>query len=184
MTPPPSPLQPGSGAQPAKKSNVLLWILIGVGGFFALIVVAVLAGGLFLVHKARQAGLDSVSIQDGKKGHLQVKTADGTIQIGGDAKIPTWVPDYPGSNPQNAFSAQGKDGRSGTFTFKTQDSADHVVKFYREQLEAAGLKVAVVVNSGSGQVITSEDEVKRHTFMVVAGAEGNQTTVNVTYTNK
>src|SRR5579863_4563884 len=54
-TPPP---MPPAGGPPAKKSNVLLWILVGVGGFFALIIVAVLAVGFFVVNKAKQAGLD------------------------------------------------------------------------------------------------------------------------------
>jgi hypothetical protein len=164
MTPPVPPA-------PAKKSNVLLWVLIGVGGVFFLIVVAVLAGGLFVAHKIRQS-------------NFELKSADGTIQIGGDAKIPTWVPDYPGSSPQTAFAAQGKSGRSGTFMFKTEDSADHVTKFYRDQLEASGLSVTAVVNSGTSQVITAEDGAKHHTVTVMANGRGNETSVNVTYTNK
>lgn len=164
MTPSPAP-------PPAKKSNVLLWILIGVGGFFALIVVVVLAAGLFLAHRVRQ-------------GHFELKSVDGTVQIGGDAKVPAWVPDYPGSNPQNAFVAQGRDGRNGTFMFKTKDSADHVTQYYREQLEASGLKVTAVVSSGSSQVITAEDGAKHHTVTVVAGGRADETSVNVTYTNK
>jgi hypothetical protein len=164
MTPPVPPM-------PAKKSNVLLWILIGVGGFFALILIAVFAGGLFVAHKIRQT-------------NFELKSADGTVQFGGAAKIPTWVPDYPGSNPRNAFSAQGRDGRSGTFMFKTKDSADHVARYYREQLEASGLKVAAAVSSGSSRVITAEDEAKHHTVTVVAGGGRNETSVNVTYTNK
>jgi hypothetical protein len=164
MTPPVPPM-------PAKKSNVLLWVLIGVGGFFALIVVLVVAGGLFAAHKIRQS-------------NFELKSADGTIQIGGAAKVPAWVPEYPGSNPQNAFAAQGKDGRNGTFIFKTKDSADHVAKYYRDQLEASGLKVTVVVSSGSSQVITAEDVVKHHTVTVVTGGRGNETSVNVSYANK
>ena len=164
MTPPVPPM-------PAKKSNVLLWVLIGVGGFFALIVVLVVAGGLFAAHKIRQV-------------NFEMKSADGTIQIGGAAKLPAWVPEYPGSNPQNAFAAQGKDGRNGTFIFKTKDSADHVAKYYRDQLEASGLKVTVVVSSGSSQVITAEDVVKHHTLNVVTGGGGNETSVNVSYANK
>jgi hypothetical protein len=171
MTPPPSPLQPGRGAQPAKKSNVLLWILIGVGGFFALLVVVVVAGGLFLAHKVRQ-------------GNFEMKSADGSVQIGGAAKLPTWVPDYPGSNPQNSFTAQGKDGRSGTFTYKTKDSVDHVGKYYRDQLEGSGFKIVSVHNSGSNQVITAQDSVKLHTIVVVAAVEDNATTVSVTYSSK
>lgn len=164
MTPPPAPL-------PAKKSNVLLWVLIGVGGFFFLLVVVVLAGGLFLAHRVRD-------------GHFEMKSADGTVQIGGDAKVPAWVPEYPGSKPQNAFVAQGKRGQSGTFIFKTKDSPDHVAKYYREQLEASGLTISTAVTSGSSRVITAEDGANHHTVTVVAGGRGNETSVNVTYTNK
>ena len=172
MTPPPAPLSPSGPPPSAKKANVLLWVLIGVGGFFALIIVVVVAAGLFLAHQARRPG------------GVQFKSGDGTVQIGGDAKIPTWVPDYPGSNPQTAFSAQGKDGPSGTFTFRTRDSADHVAKYYRDQLEASGLTVAAVVSSGSSQVITAEDGTKHRTVTAVASGRGNETTVNVTYASK
>ena len=113
-----------------------------------------------------------------------MKSADGTVQIGGDAKIPAWVPDYPGSNPQNGFVAQRKDGRSGTFTFKTGDSADHVARYYRDQLEGSGFRIASVLNSGSTQVVTAQDSVKLHTVVVVAALEGSATTVSVTYSNK
>jgi hypothetical protein len=164
MTPPVPPV-------PAKKTNVLLWVLIGVGGFFFLIVLVVFAGGLFLAHKVRE-------------GHFEMKSADGTVQIGGDAKLPAWVPEYPGSKPQNAFSAQVRDGRNGTFMFMTADSPDRVAKYYREQLEAAGLTVNAVVSSGSSQVVTATDGVKHHTVTVVAGGRGNETSVNVTYANK
>src|ERR1700684_297804 len=127
MTPPPAPMSP-TGPPPAQKSNGLLWVLIGVGGVFFLIVVAIFAAGLFVAHRVRE-------------GHFEMKSADGTVQIGGAAKVPTWVPEYPGSNPHNAFSAQGREGRSRTFMFKTPDSADHVTKFYHDQLEASGLSV-------------------------------------------
>ncbi|MGA2212160.1 MAG: hypothetical protein ABSH31_02700 [Bryobacteraceae bacterium] len=165
MTPPVPPT-------PAKKSNVLLWVLLGVGGFFFLIVGVVVAGGLFLAHKV-------------KEGHFEMKSADGSsVQIGGAAKIPSWLPDYPGSSPQSAFSAQGREGRGGTFIFKTRDSADHVATYYREQLEGFGLTVAAVVTSGASQVITAEDQAKHHTVTVVIGAGHNETAVNVTYASK
>jgi hypothetical protein len=164
-------MTPAIPPAPAKKSNVLLWILIGVGGFFALILVLVVAGGLFLAHKVKQ-------------GNFEVKSADGSVQIGGPAKLPTWVPDYPGSNPQNGFVAQGRDGRSGTFTYKTKDSVDHVAKYYRDQLEGSGFKIVSVLNSGSNQVITAQDSVKLHTVVVVAALEDKATSVSLTYSSK
>src|ERR1700694_1807754 len=48
---PPPPLPP-------KKSNVLKWVLIGIGACFMLVVVAVVGLGLFVAQKAKQAGLD------------------------------------------------------------------------------------------------------------------------------
>jgi hypothetical protein len=168
MTPPvpPGPLVPAK-----KKTNVLLWVLIGVGGFFFLIIVGVLAGGLFLAHKVRE-------------GHFEMKSADGAIQIGGDAKVPAWVPVYPGSKPQNAFSALVKDGRSGTFVFKTSDSPDRVAQYYREQFEAAGLRVNAVVSAGTSQILSAQDTASHHAVTVVAGGQGNETSVNVSYATK
>ncbi len=47
-------------ASPAtRKTSPLVWIMVAVLGVFILFGVAVLGGGLFLVHKAKQAGLDS-----------------------------------------------------------------------------------------------------------------------------
>jgi hypothetical protein len=165
MTPPVAPVPQ------AKKSNVLLWVLIGVGGFFALIIVVVLAGGLFVAHKMRQNNFEFTS-------------RDGSVQIGGAAKVPGWVPDYPGSNPKSIFSARNKGVQSGTFIFKTQDSADHVAQYYRDQLEGSGFTMAAVTNSGRGQMMTAESHSRDRTVNVVIGGGTNETSVTITYTNK
>src|SRR5580698_7331911 len=46
-------------AQPPKKSNVLMWVLIGVGGLFLLVVLAVGAGSFFLYRTVKNAGFDA-----------------------------------------------------------------------------------------------------------------------------
>lgn len=50
-TSPPVPQSPPSGP---KKSSPLLWILIGIAGFFLLIGIVVMAGGYFVYTKAKQ----------------------------------------------------------------------------------------------------------------------------------
>src|SRR5579864_4825919 len=140
--PPGMPPVPPPGAQmpgpPPKKGNFLVWILVAFGGLFLLVCVAVLGTGLFIAHKVRQSGVEfsrdgkftvkhdgkeSVVISSGKgdNGSVEIKSADGTVKIGGGAaagKVPTWIPDYPGSDPQGAFSAQTNEGSSGSFSFK------------------------------------------------------------------
>jgi hypothetical protein len=229
MTPPPSPLHPPSGPVPAKKSNVLLWVLAGIGGFVALIIIAIVATGLFLFHKAKQAGVDpelfqrnpalaatkmmttmnpdvefvsvdegkqeivlrqkktgntyTISYDDARKGRFKMKENGGeTVVIGGDAKVPTWVPDYPGSNPQSAFSQRGEHGQNGTFSFKTKDSVEKVAKYYRDEFQSTGLQVTAALQD---HMLTAQDNNQKHNIVVVTGAEGDKTTVTVTYsTNK
>lgn len=253
---PPAPPAPGAGGPvPApKKTSPLVWILGGLGGCLVLVIICVVGVGLFVAHKAKQAGLDpdlikrnpalaavklavaanpdvdlvstdegrqqitirekktgktyTMSFDDAKKGKftfkedgkeavtisgangtVEMKSAEGTVRIGGNAKVPTWVPDYPSSQPQGAFSAQGKDGEGGTFTFKTRDSSDKVVSYYQDQFKSLGMKVTSNITTQNGQssagMLIGQDEANKHTVTVVIGTEGGETTVGVTYaTNK
>jgi hypothetical protein len=152
---------------PPKKSNVLKWVLIGIGACFMLFVIGAIGLGLFVAHKAKQAGLDpdlikrspalaaaklmvaanpdvemvtadegkqemtvrdkktgkvyTMSFEDAKSGKFTMKE-DGkaTLTVGGKAKVPSWVPDYPGSDPQGAFSAQGEDRCGWDIHFQDQ----------------------------------------------------------------
>jgi hypothetical protein len=227
--PPASP----AGAPPSQKSNVLKWVLIGIGAFFALIVIAVVGLGLFVANKARQAGIDpglikrnptlaaarmmvaanpdvemvsadegrqeitvrdkksgktyTVSFEDARDGKFVMKEDGGksSLTVGGVAKIPAWVPDYPGSDPQGAFATRGQGAESGTFTFKTKDSSDKVVKYYDDQLKSSGMTVTSNITNQNGAesagMLSAEDEAKHHSVIVIVGVEGNETTVAVTY---
>jgi hypothetical protein len=129
----------------------------------------------------------NISFDDAKNGKFTVRENGGqtAFSIGGAARLPAWVPNYPGSAPQAAFSARGNEGDSGTFTFKTRDSADKVTKFYQEQFQASGLEITTNVthqeSQSAGGMLVAQDNVKKHTVTVVIGAEDLDTTVAVTY---
>jgi hypothetical protein len=202
------PDMPPPGAQIAgspKKGNFLIWILVAFGALFLVVCVAVLGTGIFIAHKVRQAGIEygndgkftvkkdgkeSVVISSsghGDSGSVEIKSADGTVKIGGGAaagKVPTWIPDYPGSDPQGAFTAQTNEGSSGNFSFKTKDPVEKVASFYEDGFKSSGLKVTATVNSAAAAVLSAEDEAKMHSSAVIIGASGGETTVNVTYTSK
>jgi len=59
-TPSTGPQTPGGmpPAAPAKKSNVLLWVLGGCGTLIVLGIIAIVGLGLFGLHKMKQAGID------------------------------------------------------------------------------------------------------------------------------
>jgi hypothetical protein len=120
-------------AVPAKRGlSPIVWVLIIVGGLILLSVVGVVGAGLFLVHKAHQAGFDSQLMQrnpgyaiaklaitanpdveevshDEAAGTITVrekKTGKVTTMKFGDVK-----------NGQFSFSAQDENGKTATMEF-------------------------------------------------------------------
>ena len=250
---PPQPTPPGTLA-PGKKSGALKWILIGVGGFLLVCVLALVGLGFFVVNKAKQAGIDpdlikrnpalataklaiaanpnvemvsadegrqEVTIRDkqtgkpmtmsfdqakngkfvfkedgkaavtisGANGTIEMKSADGSVKIGGDVKLPVWVPEYPAAENQGSFSTQGKDGEGGSFAFKTKDPSGKVVKYYQDEFQATGLKVTTNLTSqgadATAGMLIAEGAAKKHTITVIVGQDSGETSVSVSYaTNK
>ena len=231
----PPPMGPG-GMPVKKKTSPIVWILVGIGGFFLLCIIAVVGLVGYGVHKAKQAGFDSelakknpqlaaaklalsfspnvkIISSDDDRGTITVRNTEtnkivtmtfdpqqkkfivseqggesSTMTLGGgDAKLPSWIPDYPGSKPEATMSAHDVNGDSGTFHFVTKDSVDQVTKFYEGKLKDAGMKIT---NSFSGQssgseggVMVAEDESK-HNVMVTVGTDSGGTTVMVVYSTK
>jgi len=133
----------------------------------------------------------SISFDDVRHGKISMRGSNGraTFSMGGDARVPAWIPDYPGSHPQSAFSAEGQDGERGTFTFKTHDPSDKVSKFYQDQFQSSSMHITnnVSMNQGapgSGSMLVAEDNAKKHTITVIISADSRNTTVAVTYAKK
>jgi hypothetical protein len=133
---------------------------------------------------------EKASIQaqgEGQSGSLEIKSSDGTVKFGAgaNAKIPDWIPAYPGAVARANFSMQGGDGGGGTFSYTTRDAGDAVLAFYNRTLKDAGFKitsnVAGNVGNSSGSMISAEDEGTRRTLVITLGSEDGATGVNVIY---
>jgi hypothetical protein len=136
----------------------------------------------------QEDGKDAVTVTasgQGDAGTVEFKSADGNVKIGGDAKIPAWIPQYPGSQPKGTFSAQSNEGTSGTYAFKTSDAPDKVSKFYEDNFKSAGLEVNSNLTSENGKtsagVLSAHDKSDDHTAAIVIGTDGSETTVAVTF---
>ncbi len=254
-TTPSTPTQPPAGTPP-KKSNVFLWILGIFGGLVVLLVLSGIAGTYFLIHKAKQAGMDSELMQknpglatakmmvtlnpdleivrsndsagtivvknkrdgkvmsmkfdpekksmvitdekgneakistDGNSVNVETKGDNGNAKFGtgaGADKAPSWVPVYPGSNPQNTMSVNENGKQSGAFVFTTTDSADKVLSFYGQALKSAGLTVTTTTSTSDGKVsgvVNGEDKDSGHAVGVIVGSDSNGVTATITYSEK
>jgi len=126
----------------------------------------------------------------GANGGLEIKSSDGsTVKIGGAAaNVPTWVPQYPGAQAQNAFTSNQATESGGTFSFKTNDSADKVAKWYQDQLPAAGMKITSNFTGqsagSSGAMMSAEDAASKRNVTVTVGTESGATSVAVMYSEK
>ena len=132
--------------------------------------------------KTATIGLDS------NAGTVKVESSDGTVKLGSGAdKAPSWVPQYPGSSPQNTYSASQQGKQSGIYTFTIADSAQKVLDYYASQLNSGGMQVTRVNTSSSGKnagMVTGQDKDSAHTVVVTASEESDGTHVSVTYEEK
>lgn len=125
---------------------------------------------------------------DDRNGHLEIKSSEGTMKIGAGAdKAPDWVPVYPGSNPQNTFSASDDKSATGTYVFVTRDSVDKVLGYYGDTLKAAGFKTSNTVSNSDGKIagiVSATSDGDKQTVLVTAGDDNDGTKVSVTFNNK
>lgn len=126
---------------------------------------------------------------EGDKGSLEVKSSEGTVKFqsgAGSEKLPDWLPAYPGSTPQGAFSMQNPKETSGSFSFVTKDSIEQVMRYYEDALKKAGLKVTSNTVQQDGKtslgIVTAEEAGNKRKAVVNATASPQGINVGVTFT--
>jgi hypothetical protein len=147
---------------PAKKSNVLWWILGIAGAFVVLCVVA----GVFI------AGLVLQNFRVHKSGQeVQVSTPVGELKVSQTAARQTGLPVYPGAvrieSGKNVQLTLPADQRVGLIVvqYHSSDSLDRVDAWYRGHLgpefkreEGSGGHVNITIK-GADRVNLSQDEI-------------------------
>ena len=217
-------MAPAAGMPPKRKTSIVVWILLAIGGLFILGIAGVALTTYYFVRNPGKAMarmitaanpnievLDSdsgsqsfrvrdrktgeeftLSYDDIKQGKFKIKGHGengevGEVEFGGDAKVPSWVPMYPGAKAQANITAKGTDGNGagegGVVTLTTSDSPAQVFEFYQNKCKDAGMKLNVTQVSDSGGMIVAVDDANERTVQVVV-ASGSPTTVSLTYGRK
>jgi hypothetical protein len=130
---------------------------------------------------------EKVEIQgegEGGTGSVRVKTPEGAMQIGAAAKLPNWVPVYPGMQAQGGFSAQKEGETSGAASFKTNDPVDKVTRFYTDELNKAGFKITTQTTGSNLSILTAtDDSTQRQITLTITSADG-ATSIGLLYGTK
>ncbi len=146
--------------------------------------------GTMTVRDRRTGKEVTLSFDELRHGKLRFSAEDehgktASVEIGGPVKnLPSWVPNYPGS--EGTFSARGEasEGEGGNFTFTTKDSPSKVIQFYQDKAKQQGMSVNFnAVGDNGGTVVATDENSERSLTVVIAGS-GSETTVNVSYGQK
>jgi hypothetical protein len=122
-----------------------------------------------------------VSMQADTKGNAVVLSAPGgAVRLGEGAKLPDWLPVYPGATAQSIGTQSSEAQESGMVVLTTSDPPKKVIEFYQGALNRAGITGAT---SGTGIVSGQTPDRKRSVQVTVTTTEG-KTTAGVTYASK
>jgi hypothetical protein len=136
----------------------------------------------------------TLSFDDIKKGRLKFSATGKNGEVanmeigGGEGKLPSWVPTYPGAKAQGNMTANGGGadgmGEGGVVTFTTPDPASRVTAFYEAKCKEMGMTVDLTQVSGSGGMVMGSDEGGKRTLSVTIGGGNGDTTFVLTYGRK
>jgi hypothetical protein len=152
------------------------------------------SAGTITIRDRKTGKVVTMTFDQAKNGQFKMTTQDedgknASVEFGGGTgKLPSWVPNYPGSTAQATFSVKGDSsdgsGEGGNFTFTTKDSASKTMSFYQDKAKEMGMKVNLTSTTEQGGMIIAADEDSKRSLTVVVGGGSGDTTVNVTYGQK
>jgi hypothetical protein len=91
-----------------------------------------------------------------------VRQQPGDVTAGGEASVPAWIPQYPGSKAANVVTKQEGPERSTDFSFTTADDAKAVIDWYERRLKDAKFTiVSSTVFDASTAKLTAQDATGR-----------------------
>jgi len=132
----------------------------------------------------------TVSLDDLKQGKLEISGEDGKIQVGAnvDAKIPQWVPIYPGAKQQNVMSTQTAEADGGTIMLEVKEEFGKVKAWYEERINAGGFESKMVTSTegseGPGAMMVASKNDEKQSLHIMLNTEPEFTRATITFGSK
>lgn len=141
--------------------------------------------------KDRETGKTvTVSLDDLKNGKLEMSSEEGRIQVGAnvDAKIPQWVPIYPGAKQQNVMSTQTAEADGGTIMLEVKEEFGKVKAWYEEQIKAGGFDSKMATSTegseGPGAMLIASKNDEKQSLHILLNTEPEFTRATITFGSK
>jgi hypothetical protein len=149
--------------------------------------------GTITLRDRRTGKIVTMSFDDARHGKFRFTADDGDgrtaeFQLGGEARLPSWLPAYPGSHPRGLFSASGDSGSdagdAGSVSFTTADSGDKVLGFYEDKARDLGMHVRFEAENSRSRALVAEEDGHERGFKVIVTNRHGESNVTLTYGRK
>jgi hypothetical protein len=100
------------------------------------------------------------------------------------AKLPAYLPLYPGATVTSSFTGSGKDGAGGVIVFHAQAAPAAIIAFYKDKTASAGMAQSMAAESGQTSTYIAANEKTKQTASISATASSDGSDVNLTWSNK
>jgi hypothetical protein len=121
------------------------------------------------------------------EGGLRVRSSDGETAVIGNspARLPPWLPAYPGADMRGGMAATNKDKESALVGFRTADSFGKVLDFYTEALRNNGFTVdAKTIITDTTAVLSAKSESPRRSAVINIQSEHGETNVALMFSGR
>jgi hypothetical protein len=119
--------------------------------------------------------------------HMTITGSNGEkveFGAGTNAKMPTFLPLYPGATVQSSFTGNGKDGSGGVVTFHAHAAPADVIEFYKGKSTAAGMAQTMTADMGGTSTYVAASDKTKQTMSVSATKDADGTNVQLTWGTK
>jgi hypothetical protein len=178
----------------ARNPGLVMAKLIAAGNPDAEVLSTDLGSQTVRIRDRRTGKEVTLSFDDVKKGRFKISAMGdngemANVEIGGgEGRLPTWVPTYPGAKPQGNITAKGTSaegmGEGGVVTFTTPDPPSKVAEFFQAKCKDMGMSVDLSQLSDTGGMVMGTDEGKQRTLHVLVAGGSGDTTITLTYGRK
>jgi hypothetical protein len=116
--------------------------------------------------------------------HMTITGSNGEkveFGTGTNAKLPTFLPLYPGATVQSSFTGNGKDGSGGVVTFHAHASPADIIDFYKNKATSAGMAQTMTADMGGTSTYVAANDKTKQTMSVSATKDADGTSVQLTW---
>ena len=124
----------------------------------------------------------TINLDDAKNGKITFEGPDGEKAVVGSAKLPDWIPAYPGATVTGGFTGSSGQGAGGVVSLSADGRAEDILKWYEEKFTAAGMSVenkTLVAGTQGGMMVLKDG--KKNLVVTVGGESGGKVTVGIQY---